>query len=165
MCKCQFSWNFKCSVKETVVLLFLRSTLYIAFSKCIVSWFWFFFFDFPLFTQNASVKVIYSWNFGCFAKGAVILLRSWSTLHLAVWKCIVFLFYIFYLFIYYLPYFIQKYLCKSHFFSWNFSCSAKGAVLLHLLWSTLYVAVSKCIVCWFYFIFVLVSHYSPKMLL
>ena len=41
----------------------------------------FFYFNFPLFTQNSSLKVIYSWNFTWSVKGAVILLRSWSTLH------------------------------------------------------------------------------------
>ena len=103
--------------ERNIDIAFLWSTLYIAFSKCIVSWFWFSFFHFPLFTQNAFVKIIYSWKFRCSTKGAVILLCSWSTLHLVVWKCIVFLFYIFYLFIYLLfaP-FHPKYLCKSHFF-------------------------------------------------
>ena len=43
-----------------------------------------------------------------------------------------------------------EYPCKGHFFL-KFRCSTKGAVLLHLSRSALYPAISKCIVCWFYF--------------
>ena len=39
-----------------------------------------------------------------------------------------------------------KFFCKSHFFL-KFRCFTKRAVPLS--WSTLYTAVSKCIVCWF----------------
>ena len=42
-----------------------------------------FYFYLPLFTQNVSVKVIYSWTSRCSAKEAVILLRSWSSLYIA----------------------------------------------------------------------------------
>ena len=49
----------------------------------------FFYFDFPLFTQNASAKVIYSWNFKCSPKEAVILLLPWSSQYIAAWKSIV----------------------------------------------------------------------------
>ena len=158
--KSNLFFNFRCITKEKTILLLSWTTLHIAISKCIASWFYFFYFDFSLFTQYASVKVIYSWNFRCFPNGVAIFLLSWSTLYIAVWKCIMSLFY-FLCFV--LLRFTQNPSVKSHFL--KFSCSGKGAVLLHLSWSTLYVAVSKCIVCWFYFIFVLVSHYSPKMLL
>ena len=57
------SWNFGCSSKEAVMLLLSWSTLYIAFPNCIVSWFYFFYFDLPLFTQSASLKVISSGTF------------------------------------------------------------------------------------------------------
>ena len=56
----------------------------------------FFYFNFPLFTQNSSLKVIYSWNFTWSVKGAVILLRSWSTLHTEFLKCKMSWFYFFY---------------------------------------------------------------------
>ena len=36
--KVNFSWNFRCSAKEAVILLLSWSTLYIVFPKCIVSW-------------------------------------------------------------------------------------------------------------------------------
>ena len=36
--------------------------------------------------------------------------------------------------------------CVKVFFSGNFRCSAKGAVILLLSWSTLYIEFSKCIV-------------------
>ena len=136
MYKSHFSWDFRCSAKEAVILLLSWNNLYVATPKCILSWFYFFFnFDFlwftknqrcmykgysflkffmlckrtseiasfveqpvysnfqmfsvltlvflfflPLFTQNVSVKVAYSWNLRCFAQGAVILLLSWSAL-------------------------------------------------------------------------------------
>ena len=56
----------------------------------------FFYFNFPLFTQNSSLKVIYSWNFTCSLKGAVILLGSWSTLYTEFLKCKMSWFYFFY---------------------------------------------------------------------
>ena len=43
---------------------FSWSTRHKAISKCLVSWFYFFYFHFPLFTQNTPVKVIFSWNLG-----------------------------------------------------------------------------------------------------
>ena len=55
-------------------------TLYAAISKSTVCWSYFFHFDFPLFTQNDSITVIYSWNFKCSLKEAVILLLSRRTL-------------------------------------------------------------------------------------
>ena len=72
----------------------------------------FFYFDFPLFTQNASVRVNCSWNFWCSPKGVVILLLSWSTLYIAVWKCIMSLFYFF---CFVLPRFTQNASVKSLF--------------------------------------------------
>ena len=33
-----YSWNLRCSAKESVLLLLSWNTLYIAISKCIVSW-------------------------------------------------------------------------------------------------------------------------------
>ena len=42
----------------------------------------------PLFTRNACVKVIFFWNFWCSAKEAAILFLSWSTLYIAISKCI-----------------------------------------------------------------------------
>ena len=37
--KVNFSWNFRCSAKEAVILVRSWNTLYIAFLKCKVSWF------------------------------------------------------------------------------------------------------------------------------
>ena len=144
MCKSHFfPWNFRYSAKVAVVLLLSWSTLCIAFLKCIVSWLYFSFFNLALFTQNASVKVVYSWNFRCSTKGAVILLLSWTTLHLAVWKYTVSLLYFFY---FVLPRFTQKTSTKV-IFSWNFRCSMKEAViLLFLSWRILYISVWKYIV-------------------
>ena len=73
--------NFRCPMKEKTKLLLSWSTLHIAVSKCVVSCFHLIYFDFPLFTQHASIKVIYSWNFRWSVKGVVISLVSWSTLY------------------------------------------------------------------------------------
>ena len=58
--KCLVSWH-----QGFYYDLISRSNLYAAISKSID-------FDFPLFTQNASITVIYSWNFRCCPKEAVI---------------------------------------------------------------------------------------------
>ena len=104
-----------------------------------------FYFDLPLFTQKACVKVTYFWNFWCSAKEAVLLLCSWNTLHVAFPKCKVSLFYFFY---FSLPLLTESVYVKANF-PWNFRCSSKEAVILLLSWSTLYIAFSKCIVRWF----------------
>ena len=42
ICECvefNFSWKFRCSGKGAVILTLWWNTLYLAFSKCIVSWF------------------------------------------------------------------------------------------------------------------------------
>ena len=85
--KVKFSWTSRCSVKEAVILLRSWSTLYIAFSKCKVSWFLFFYFDLPLFTQTVCLIGFYSWSFRCSTKKAVIMLPSWSTMYIAFSKC------------------------------------------------------------------------------
>ena len=143
--KGNISSNFKWSGKETVLLLLSWSTLYAAFLKCILSWFWLFFFYLSTFTQNLCIKGIYSRNFRCTAKEAVLLLRSGSTLDIAFSKCKVSWFYFYY--------FNLSLLTESAYakviFSWNFSCSTKEAVLLLLSWRNLYVAISKCMVSWF----------------
>ena len=56
-----------------------------------------------------------------------------------------------------------KSMCKSNLVFVNLGALRRKKKILPLSWSTLYIAVSKCIVCWFYF-FILISHYSPKML-
>ena len=96
MCKSHFFKNFRCSAKEASILVLLWSALYIVFPKCIVSWFWFFYFDLPLFTPNVCIKVIFLKKFRCSAKEASILHPSWSTLYIALWKCKVFWFYFLY---------------------------------------------------------------------
>ena len=48
-----------------------------------------FLFWFPILTQIACVKFSFSWNFRCSAKEAVLLLLSWSTLHVVILKCII----------------------------------------------------------------------------
>ena len=63
-----YSWNFRCSAKGAVILLHSWSTLYIAFSKCIVSYFYLFNFDLPLFTEVGFAKLIYFGNSGCSTK-------------------------------------------------------------------------------------------------
>ena len=55
--KSRFSWNCRCSAKETVILLLSWSARYIVFSKCIVSWIYCFSLDLPLFTQDVFVTV------------------------------------------------------------------------------------------------------------
>ena len=136
-----YSWNFRCSAKEAVIRLLSWSILYIAFSKWKVSWFLFFYFYFPLFTQSVCLKGIYSWNFRYSTKGAVLWLRLWGTLYLALLKCILSLFYVF--FFLFLPRFTQNTSTKV-IFSGNLRCSSEGAVILLLSWSTLYIAFSKC---------------------
>ena len=51
------------------------------------------YFYLSLFTQNVSAKVVYFWNFRWSAKEVLILLCLWSTLYLALRKCVVSLFY------------------------------------------------------------------------
>ena len=90
MCKSNLVFvNLGALRRKKKILPLSWSTLYIAISKCIVCWFYFFNFNFSLFTQNACMKVIYSWNFRCSPKEAVILLLSWSTLYIAILKSIV----------------------------------------------------------------------------
>ena len=140
----KFSGNSRSSAKEAVRLLVLWSTLYIAVSKCKISSFLFFYFNLPLFTQTVCLKGIYSWNFRCSAKEAVVLLCLWSTKYLAFWKYIVSSFYCFF----FLSRFTQNTSPKV-IFSGNFRCSAEGPVILLLSWSTLYIAFSKCKMSWF----------------
>ena len=110
----------------------------------------------PQFTQNVSAKVVYSWNCRCSAKGAVVLLRLWRSLYLAVWNRIVSLFYFFFSFFFFLRRFTQN-TSTEVIFSRNFRCSTKGAVILRLSWSTLYIAFSKCKMSWFYFWFATIN--------
>ena len=49
MYKSHFSWDFRCPGKEAVILLLSWNNLYVATSKCILSWFYF---DFRRFTKN-----------------------------------------------------------------------------------------------------------------
>ena len=79
--KVVFSWNFRCSLKETVILLLSWSTLYRAFSKCLVSWIYFLSFNLLLVTESVCIKVIYFWNF-TFSVKAVTLILLWSTLYI-----------------------------------------------------------------------------------
>ena len=148
ICKSQFFKKFRCSVKGAVLLLRSWSTLYRAFSKCKLSGSWLFYFDLPLFTQSVCPKFIYSWSFRCSTNEAVLLLLSWSTLYVAILKCIVSWFYFF---SFNWLQLIQKASAKVNF-SWNFRCFTKGVVSLLCSWNILYVAISKCIVSWFYFL-------------
>ena len=52
--------NFRCPAKDAVILLPSWSTLYIAFLKCKVSRFQFFYFNLPPSKQSAYVKVNFS---------------------------------------------------------------------------------------------------------
>ena len=125
-----FSRNFRCSVKDAVILLPGSN---------------FFYFNWLQLIQRASAKVTFSWNFRCSTKKAVSLLRAWSTLDIAISKCKVPSFYF--------SYFHLSFLTESAYvkviYSWNLRCSVKEAVLLLLPWSTLYVTILKCIVSWF----------------
>ena len=125
-------------------MLLLRSwsTLYIAFSKCKVSWFYFSYFNFSLLTERACAKVHFSWNFRWFVKEAVLLLQSWSTLYVAFLKCKVSWFDFSYC---NLPLSAESTYVKV-IYSWNLRCSAKDAVLWLLSWSNLYIADSKSMV-------------------
>ena len=76
-----FSWNVRCSAKETVILLLSWSTLYISFSKWILS------------VSNCFILIchyspkVYMWNSfifknsGCSAKETVIVFLLWITLY------------------------------------------------------------------------------------
>ena len=143
--KVNFSWNFRRFAKEVVLLLCLWSTLYVAISKCIVSWFQFFYFNWLQLIQRESAKVTFSWNFRCSTKEAVLLLRLWSTVYIVFSKCKLSWFY--------LSYFTLTLLTESAYVkvicSWNLRSSVKEAALLFISWSTLYVAILKCIVSWF----------------
>ena len=126
--------------KSSVIASFVGHPVCSNFKTYSVLILFYYYFDIPQFTQNASIKVIHSWNFKCSAKGAVILLLSWSVLYIAVWKCVVSSFYFFFYFD--LP-LVTQIACVKVTFSWNNRCSAKGAVILLLSWSTLYIAISK----------------------
>ena len=52
---------FRCGAEEAVISLFSQSTLYIAFSKCKVSSFWFLFNFSPL-THIPCLELIYFWK-------------------------------------------------------------------------------------------------------
>ena len=91
-----YTRNFRCSTKEAVILLLSWSTMYIAFPECIVSWICFFYFALPPISQSAYAKINCFLHFRCFAKEAVLLLCSWSTLYIAFIKCKVSWFYFFY---------------------------------------------------------------------
>ena len=93
-----FSRNFRCSVKDAVILLPGSN---------------FFYFNWLQLIQKASAKVTFSWNFRCSTKKAVLLLRAWSTLDIAVSKCKVPSFYFSY---FHLPFFNRKCICKSRLF-------------------------------------------------
>ena len=145
MCKSHFFWYFRCFAKGAMILLRSWSTLYIAVSKCKVSWFYFFYFNLPVLAESAYIKVNFSRNFKCSTKEAVILLLSLSTLYIAFSKCIVSWFYFF---DFDLRLFTQS-VCIRVIYSWNFRFCAKEAVLLFLSWSTMDIAFSKCKVSWF----------------
>ena len=67
----------------------------------------------PGFTLSECVEVNFSWNFRCSGKGDVILLRSWSTLYIAISKHAVSQFeLLFFWFVTIHP----KWMCRSHFF-------------------------------------------------
>ena len=146
----------------TVILLRSWSTLYIAFAKCIVSWFQFFYFDLPLLTQSAFGKVKFFWTSRCSGKKAVISLRSWSALYIAFSKCSVLIVVVLSWFAVIYP----KCMYKRHLLFWiifvdfcsalvtqipyliflysgNLSCSVKKAMILLLAWPTLYILVSR----------------------
>ena len=141
-----FSWNFRCSAKESVLLLCSSSTPYVAFSKYKVSWFYFSYFNLPLLTESAYVKFKYAfWRFRCSAKEAVLLLLSLTTLYEAIWKCIMSWFMSFSL--NWLQQ-IRKTSAKV-IFSWSFRLSAKEEVLLLRSWRALYILYSRSKVSWF----------------
>ena len=165
-----------------------------------------FYFDLPTFAQNLCIKSIYSRDFWCSAKQAVILLllregscfiasfvehpiysdfKMYSVLILVVlfWfidiypKCVKkkhlfskfqvlhkgsrdiasfvehpvssnFKMYGVPILVFWFQFATINPKCIFDF-SWNFRCYAKEAVLLLLSWSTMYVAILKCIVFWF----------------
>ena len=57
-----------------------------------------------------------------------------------------------------------KGMCKSNSFFVSLGVPRKKKTILLLSWSTLHMTVSECIASWFHFS-ILISHYSPKMLL
>ena len=132
------------------------STLYIAVLRCKVSWFYFSYFNLSLLTESAYAKVNFSWNFSCSAKEAVLLPLSWSSMQQFqnVWSPDSSFFN------FNLPQLIQRASAKGNISS-NFRCSGKEAVLLLRSWSTLYVAVLKCILSWLWLFFLICQH-LPK---
>ena len=132
-------------MKELLMLLRSWSTLCVAISKCIVSWFYFFYLNFLQLIQSACVQVNFSWHFRSSTKEAVILLCSCSTLYIAFSECRVSRFKLFY---FYLSLFTQS-VCIKDIYSWNFRYSTKEAVILLSSCSSLYITFSKHVVSWF----------------
>ena len=78
-------------IPDQQLLLTKHINLWLSQLYCIEKPKWVFdgYFNLPLFTQSVCVKRIYSRNFGCSAKEALILLLSQSTLDIVFPKCIV----------------------------------------------------------------------------
>ena len=132
-CKSHFFLKFRCSTKAAKLLHLSWSTLYRVISKCIVCWFHFFKFWLPTIHPKCFYSdIALSSDIASFVEHPV-----YSTLK--IYSALILVLFIL---------FCHVWMCKI-LFSGNSRCSAKGAVILLLSWSILYVAFSKCIVSWF----------------
>ena len=105
---------------SAILLILLWSTLYIAISK---------FYSLPLLIQIVCVKGNFLKNLSYSAKGAVILLFSWSSLYIEHWKCVVSWCWFFHVDF---P-LITGRACVKFIFYWKFRCSAKETVLFSFM--------------------------------
>ena len=109
----------KCSTNEAISLLFFRRSHKISWKI-----------DFYTYTLNQVI---------------VILFLLWSTLYVAISKCILFLFYFFLLLIFWFATIYSKWMCKSHFFEIP-GTPLRKPMLLHLSWSTLFIEILKYLI-------------------
>ena len=146
--KVTFSWSFRYSAKDAVLLLRSWSNLYTPFSKYKVSWFCFFYFNSQLVTESAYVWDIFFLKFQVLRKGSSFIAsfeehHAYSSFKMYSVLILVFLKFI-------CLKLIQRVSAKVNFSS-GFWCTTKEAVLLLRSWSTLYITFSICKAFWFCF--------------
>ena len=135
-CVCKSHLFLKCKVLRegsSFIASIVKHPVYSKFRMYSVLILIFFSFNWLQLFQRASARVNFLKNFRCSVKGAVLLLRSWSTLYRAFSKCKLSGSWLFY---FDLPLLTQR-VCLKVIYSWRFRCSTKEAVLWLLSWSTL----------------------------
>ena len=121
-----FPWNFRCPATEAMLLFLSWSTMYNNLEMYIVLILFFFYFDFPLFTQIVCIKVIYSASFYDFSKRSNDFAYFVEHPVYSILKMFLSLL---------LPFFIFWFgTVHSNdsvkvIYYWNFRCSEKGSVL------------------------------------